>query len=113
MINPPRFRPWGQLAWVVPRIPNCNWSFIGNVSPEDRCLAAWHALSTLAPSSTAEFIQVIDPPSRYSPAIEKKCHALALRLYTMGLKHSDIKPVPLLARSEELVKTVNAFIASA
>jgi len=113
MINPPRFRPWGQLDWVVPRIPNCNWSFIGNVSPEDRCLAAWHVLSSLAPSSTGEFMQVIDPPSRYSSAIEKKCHALALRLYTMGLRHSDIKPVPLLARSEELVKTVNAFIASA
>lgn len=86
---------------------------MGNLSSEDRSLAAWYALSSVTSKATGDFIRVIDPPSRYSLAIEKKCDALALPLYALGFKDSDIERVPLLARSEELVKTVEALIAGA
>ena len=33
------YRPFGPLRWIMPRIQLNQWSLVGCLSPEDRCLA--------------------------------------------------------------------------
>src|SRR5437879_5939257 len=100
----PIFRPWGLLDWVLPRLSVTEWSFLGGLSSEDRSAAAWEATLSATNVTNSEFIRVLDPPSRYSAAITSKCDAIALRLLTLGLDPSSLRPYPLFVRTEELIK---------
>jgi hypothetical protein len=113
MTGVPYFRPWGLMNWVLPRITSSGWSFLGGLSTEDRSLGTWSFLASKGLLSKAEFIQVQDPPSRYSTIAQKLIDGLRLKLLTSGVKASDIKPFPLFTRTENLVKFVGDFISTA
>ena len=35
------FRPWGQLHWLMDKLPGGGWSFLGTLGTEDRCSIAF------------------------------------------------------------------------
>ena len=39
-----QFRPWGPLAWLLPRLSASKWSILGCISAEDRSLQTWRTL---------------------------------------------------------------------
>lgn len=70
------FRPWGLLDWMLPRLSPNAWRFVGCMSTESRCLAAWDRLRVHKPIVSEGWLRVDDPPSRFdelrSSLLEKR-----------------------------------------
>ena len=54
--------PWGDAEWVLDKLPHePDWSFIGCLSPEERCVSA----PTYFPNSSFLFVEIVEPSSPY------------------------------------------------
>lgn len=60
------FRPVGQIDWIFDKLPQENWALLGCHGTEERCSTAGKALALRNRLSSADYITVQDPPSRYS-----------------------------------------------
>ena len=68
------FRPWGLFPWVCDRLSTNEWSLLGCLSAEERCLGiAYNGIKKDVIQSTT-FLEVIDPESYYAEiSSEKRC----------------------------------------
>lgn len=103
------YRPWGDLRWVFSNLPNNKYYFVGCVSPEERCTAAF---SELYGKITAQsFVEVIDPDPDYAVETRlKRQHSLS-ELEKSGLSITgDVSKIDLLAREEEICQWIESFV---
>lgn len=55
------YRPWGKLPWVLDRLSQKEWQFLGTLGTEERSLGAFRALQNLNVLTEYGFIRVDDP----------------------------------------------------
>lgn len=103
------FRPWGQHSWLLPRLPDLEWSFLGAGSTEDRSCTAWNCIHSSLTIRRKQIIRVIDPLSRYTPVAEKLSDLVRQHFLTKGFTHSEIVDLPLFVRIDTLIQTIEAF----
>jgi len=80
-----KFRPWGQLNWILDKVGIPKWHFIGCVSTEDRCVSAYEILLKNDALAKATFIEIVDPPSHSDREIKKKITDNKNKLAGFGL----------------------------
>jgi hypothetical protein len=56
-----KFRPWGELLWVIQRLEKAKWNFIGCVATEDRCTKAFDILTKSSFLNKTSFFEIKDP----------------------------------------------------
>ncbi len=56
-----KFRPWGDLKWIMKKMDDRDWFFIGCVSTEDRCVSAFRTLHNHGWIKKSIFWEIIDP----------------------------------------------------
>lgn len=71
MIND-KFRPWGTIPWLMPRLKKTSWQVIGAVSAEDRCVASLQYDQRIFHFDRADFLCIADQESIFSAACTSK-----------------------------------------
>ncbi len=57
-------RPFGPINWILDKLPQIQqWSVIGTIATEDRCLAAAEVIFNLHRSSEITLLKIVDPVS--------------------------------------------------
>jgi hypothetical protein len=107
------FRPWGRLTWVFSKLAPLDWSFLGSVNTEDRCLTAWDALRPMVQKSANLFVQIDDLPSRYTAQSVALREIQLQHLQSSGLASSSKKNMDLFCLEEEIVATADTFLSGA
>ena len=112
MTRPP-YRPWGLLPWVVRHSSASAWSFLGCLGTEERSLAAWSLLKSLAGLAHVEFIRIADKPSHYSNLTNYRISARTDQFRASGGNDSSVRDEDLFAPSARIVKIIDDFIEHA
>lgn len=101
------FRPWGELDWIIPRLPEIKWDMIGCLSTEDRFDAAYSLLAKKKMLNNTLFFKIHDPQSKDTPVIDAKLITNAARVPTVTIQdHKLLEPY------KEIVESTNRFIAN-
>jgi hypothetical protein len=104
------FRPWGQLSWVLKRLRVRQWSVLGCLATEERCLPVWEYARQNGHSSTGLFVEIADQHSRFTAlAAELKSQWRAV-LEGIGVPGSIIPIHPLFDITENIVNRIESFI---
>lgn len=106
------YRPWEMLTWVLGRCPDVQWSLLGALGVEERSISAWVALRQSGRLHQTYLAEIRDPPSRYTQ--EGIANVLARRrsFEASGGDFTMVHPHELFARTDEVVRAVQSFIAS-
>jgi hypothetical protein len=106
------FRPWGMLHWMHAHLGINDWSIIGCLGVEPRCLAAWHYLQSKRAVSKESFVRVDDPPSRYSELASRLLDRQQRRHERRSGNTNIIQRFDLFAQVDKLVQATNNLIRS-
>lgn len=104
-----RYRPWGPLGWMLPRLPGRQWSVLGVLATEDRCAASLSILAKLG-VLVRRFLLIRDPAPSSPEAFEQRYVEMAARMHAMGLTADEIVGTELLADIDTIRDHVNAFL---
>ena len=66
------FRPWGNLDWILPKMPNVKWDLIGCISTDDRSVATALELEKANALNSSVFFKITDPDSNEVSLIRSK-----------------------------------------
>lgn len=101
------FRPWGNLAWLFPKLPKGRFKFAGCLGTEDRCLTAFQELSNLGRIDEKTFVRILDPESDYSALAYKKRDANLKHLTAIGVSNHEIREIGLLDTEDAIVSWID------
>jgi hypothetical protein len=104
------FRPWGLLPWVINKLPLTKWNFLGCLSFEERCLAAFEALFAATLVDKLRFHAIQDPPSSYWQSLGTGLSERRRAFLRLGGRPSDLESHDLFERAELLVSSIKDFI---
>lgn len=104
------FRPWGELGWILPKLPDVKWDLISCLSTEDRFISASRALELRKILDQSHFFKIIDPPSSDSDSILAKLAANHGKLQEFTNSSFSIESHELLEPYSLIVKSVNSII---
>jgi hypothetical protein len=104
------YRPWGPLQWLLPRLPNRSWTFVGVLGTEDRCTAA---LASTPADAIYErhFLHVRDPAPSPAEAFRARYEEIGGRLRALGVRQEEIRPAELLADIDTIAEEVERILA--
>jgi hypothetical protein len=105
------FRPWGEFNWLLNKLPNIKWDFIGCLSTEDRFDGAFSILHTNRIINKSLFFRIEDPPSIDSEIISTKLNANNEKLKNCGASFV-VEDHKLLEPNSEIVKSIKSFAAN-
>jgi hypothetical protein len=105
------FRPWGELNWLIPKLPQVKWDLIGCLSAEDRFIGTLSSLEKSNQINQSLFFKVIDPPSKETLAIESKLLTNQTLLESATSSSILIEDHDLLEPYKNIVDSVNRFLA--
>ena len=107
------FRPWGLLPWVLHGLSVNRWAFVGAVSPEDRCHAAWSDLRSMKGADQHFFFQISDlPVGSWAAESEERLARSREFANTAHVSDSCIVARRIDAKHAEIIEPIRAFIAS-
>jgi len=106
------YRPWGMLPWVLSHCPTLQWSLLGCLSVEERCLAAWSSVRQKANLPATYLAEVIDPPSRFQSETDARLKARREGFINGGGTEGDIRKHALFARTGEIIKLIEDVVAN-
>lgn len=106
------YRPWGMLPWVLSHCPTLDWSLLGCLSVEERCLATWLTTKHRVNLATTYFAEVIDPPSRFKTETDARLKSRREAFIHDGGTEADIRQHGLFARTGEIIKLVEDVVAN-
>jgi len=104
------FRPWGELGWLLPKLPKVKWDLLSCLSTEDRFASTLTILQNKAEINSSLFLKIIDPPSKDSEAIKSKIDANEAILKNIS-PQCQIEQHELLEPYKKIVDRTNEFIA--
>jgi hypothetical protein len=104
-----KFRPWGLLPWVLSKLAPRTWSVIGCFNTEHRCLAAWSTFVGRSRVGRSLFIEVADPPSRFSSLKAKILKERAATLRAIGSPSDGVLKWDLFVQHSLIVDMVEQF----
>jgi hypothetical protein len=106
------YRPWGMLHWVLAHCPKLQWSLLGCLSTEERCLAAWTMARNEGVLSSVYLAEIIDPPSRFQALTDERLKDRRDTFLNQGGNIADIRRHDLFARAGEIIQLVEDMIAN-
>jgi hypothetical protein len=56
-----KFRPWGEISWILNRLDREDWNFIGCISTEDRFIESFEILQRSGFLKKSAFFEINDP----------------------------------------------------
>jgi hypothetical protein len=101
------FRPWGQLDWVIGKLPGDDWSFLGTLGTEDRCTAAYLALSSHIQDQC--FLKILDPHMTPEALFLAKFQEIEQILLEAGVENQDILETNLLQDIDSIAELIDGF----
>lgn len=104
------FRPWGELEWLLPKLPKVKWDLISCLSVEDRFIASILVLEKNNILNQSLFFKVLDQPSKDSPIIKIKLEANQSKLQAATNSPMQIEEHKLLEPYGEIVDSINRFV---
>jgi len=104
------FRPWGQLDWVFNKIQNKDWSLLGCLSTEERCLASFHLIKARAKLDRLFFLQIKDPPSKFTKITTEIIKERRNDFISLGGKTDEIEKHELFEIPDKFVDSTIQFI---
>ena len=103
------FRPWGQLPWVLSKLPPYTWSVLGCLATEDRCVAVWEHFRGSGLTGASMFVEVTEQHSRFAELATQLKHTQRNKLIAIGAPGEECSH-PLLDKHENIVGVVDHFI---
>lgn len=100
-----------MLPWVVSHCPTLQWSLLGCLSVEERCLATWLTVRQKVALGSVSFVEVIDPPSRFQQLTAERLKARRETFVNGGGDESCIRPHNLFERAGDIIQLAENFIA--
>ena len=107
------FRPWGLLHWVLSKLAAPDWSLLACLGPEERCLAVWRVLERRGQIGMGSFIEVRDPPSRFSVKLAEALKTRRRELYSITTPSQGVAELDLFAKDSDIVKAADTFVLKA
>lgn len=112
MNNQIKYRPWGNIDWVLSHLPPKDYFFVGCVATEDRCVAAFDELTKKKKITGHSFVEIIDADSDYSEEASTKRQKNLSRLGINGLSIAEVTTIDLLASEEKIIQWIENFIVN-
>lgn len=107
------FRPWGPLPWVLDHLQANDYSIIGALATEQRCLAAWNVVLRSGSPPRQLMFAIEDEPSRYSERGKEKLDKRLQEFLAEGGKTEDIRTFYLFDRSNAFIEATRDFMGEA
>lgn len=106
------YRPWGPIEWLLPRLPERQWSLLGVHGTEERCIAAFEVLAPLG-LTAARFLKILDPMpiprAQFEDAFGKRFNELR----AIGATADQFVETELLADIDTMEEVLEGFLAQA
>jgi hypothetical protein len=102
------FRPWGQMAWILPKLSLSSWSILGVLGTEERCTALLGALET-ANISFSRFLHILDPSPFPEADFDARYAERKTALLSAGADASEMPEVELLSDIDTIRDQFDAF----
>ena len=107
------FRPWGQLPWVLNKLSTKSWSLLGCLATEERCLSVWEVMRLGGWTRRAQFIEILDSPSRFTKRASELRAEYREQLVSSGINLSQINQHSLFDLTENIVNRIDDFLGLA
>jgi hypothetical protein len=104
------FRPWGQVDWVMGRLPKLRWDFVGCIGTEERSLASWRRVRALALLDRTMMLDVRDPPGKYVDECRKRLAVRKAEFRHEGGTASMVRHHSLVERHQAIVDVVDEVL---
>lgn len=104
------FIPWGELSWLMPRLKQRKWAFIGCLSHEERCLSAFKVLEAAEIEPTLVRIFDEDPVSELEELNSLNAQTAAAE--AIGVPRQRIVDAPLFATIDKIEEIVTYALAN-
>jgi hypothetical protein len=105
-----KFRPWGQLHWVLSKLPSRRWSILGCLGTEERSIALWEYFNRRSSAGKSTLVRVQDLPSRFANLSRQLLDARIRDLARVGQPSEGTPVIPLFASEGQIVQTIDNFI---
>ena len=108
-----QFRPWGQISWVLDRLPKHEWDLIGSLSTQDRCLTTYEVLRARGVLGEVVLLQVLDVGSPYEDTRDAMLDDRRQIFLGLGGELEQIETHDLFERLERLLTSFRGFASRA
>jgi hypothetical protein len=104
------YRPWGDLEWVLSKLPKIKWDIIGCMSTEDRFIGAAKVLRERDQIGTALFHRITDPISKDTELINSMLDKNQAELLSIGYHANEIQAHSLLEQTNLIIESTSNFL---
>ncbi len=105
------FRPWGQLNWLLGKLPAADWSFLGTLGTEDRCSAAF--LESAPIIGRQSLLKILDPHIAQEALFHQRFDEIEMIFTNAGVAPDDILEVNLLQNIDRISEISETFMHNA
>jgi hypothetical protein len=106
------FRPWGRLDWVLRKLPERDWWFLGCMGTEERSLTAWLTLRHGFRLAGYRMLDVQDRPSaKFSELGTRRREEMRTKYAEAGGELERIEEHQLEEREEQIVDCIRRFLS--
>lgn len=103
-----RIRPFGQLPWILGKLPSIDqWTVVGAFSAEDRCLAATSEVLRIQSSAQGMMLHIVPesgPTDTFAKATEFKIAANYRQAQRFGDRVEIVDACRLLCTEHEVIQ---------
>lgn len=111
MVSNYTIRPWGNLKWILDKLPKRKWDMIGCISTEDRCLAAIEQENQIVDKKM--FLLITDPVSHFTVEANQMIQFNTSKYLTLTKAPESIKNFNLFERYNDYVVYLLEFLKTA
>ncbi len=108
-----RLRPWGDLAWVLGKLPGRTWSMLMCLATEDRCLSAWEVIHKTGGVAQSRFVEIATPQWRFTNLAETLKERIRERRATIAAPSMVDISLDLFSDTADIVKCSDDFVSAA
>lgn len=102
-------RPWGNLQWLLPRLQIQDWTLLGCLNPEDRCLGTWKTLKAANFLRSSKMLLIQDRRSRFTDTWVQKTASNVDQYLANGGDRDDLLFHPLIGEESRLDDSAHSF----
>lgn len=106
-----QLRPWGALEWVLPRVPDKQWSLLGTIATEDRCIATLKTIGSC--DGRCRFLVIVDPDPLDEGALRERLRVRRKEFVSLGVPETNIAETQLFADLDSINGQLDNFFAVA
>jgi hypothetical protein len=108
-----RLRPWGDLAWLLGKLPSRTWSVLMCLATEDRCLSAWETVHKNGGIARGQFVEIATPQWRFTELAETQKQQIRERRATIAVPSTPDVTLDLFSDTADVVSCADDFASAA